>query len=132
MNRSASTEYQESSSKYQQVKAGFFENLSHSIQILMMTHSWYNIFAYFLKPVNYFLTYYRKFLNEVVSFLKKESSLSKSHFSQIQKPFPMSIQQRASERIKLITSTTSASSMEKTLSAQVESGWPASTISRKT
>ena len=44
-----------------QIKPGFIEVIAHSLQILNITHSWYNIFAYLLKPINFFVTYYREF-----------------------------------------------------------------------
>lgn len=40
-----------------QIRPGLLEVIAHSLQVINITHSWYNIFAYLLKPINFFVTY---------------------------------------------------------------------------
>jgi hypothetical protein len=48
------------------VKARLIEKLTHSLQLLNLTHSWWNIIAWILKPVTTVITFYRKLLFFVV------------------------------------------------------------------
>ena len=104
---------------------GILEKIAHSLQILNITHPWYNMFAWLLKPVNFFLTYYRKFDHT------KCFQIRIFYINPLSSNFSV-ILQRALRQTKPITSTINVSSMEKILFALGASGCPISMKSRKT
>jgi hypothetical protein len=115
-----------------QIRPGLLEVIAHSLQVINITHSWYNIFAYLLKPINFFVTYIR----EYTGTSRMNHFLSSDKFSLI---FPnartivihRSIQQKVLEQIRRITSITNVSPTEKILFAPEVSGCPDLTKSRK-
>ena len=56
------------------VKAGLLEIIAHYIETLNITHSWYNVFAYALKPIATLITYYRKYRTYHLSHIKSIKS----------------------------------------------------------
>ena len=62
-----------------QIRPGLIEVIAHSLQVLNLTHSWYNIFAYLLKPINVFVTYVR----EYNSLLHRYGIITSSHHIEI-------------------------------------------------
>ena len=108
-----------------QIQPGILETFAHSLQILNITHPWYNMFAWLLKPVNFFLTYYRKFDHT------KCFQIRIFYINPLSSNFSV-ILQRALRQTKPITSTINVSSMEKILFVLGASGCPISMKSRKT
>jgi hypothetical protein len=114
-----------------QIQPGILETFAHSLQILNITHSWYNMFAWLLKPVNFFLTYYRKFKVRIEICTKCFQIRIFYLLNPLSSNFSI-ILQRALRQTKPNTSTINVSSMEKILFALGASGCPISMKSRKT
>lgn len=62
------------------VKAGLLEIIAHYIEILNITHSWYNVFAYALKPIATLITYYQAVRANKADFIYRKRIIHGENF----------------------------------------------------